>query len=104
MKIFKSKQKKPNGRYNPVTSEMIFSIPPGHPCCGKEVQFRDSLTETNRLILKEIRDNLDIFKFYWMNRGNYLIKESIDSKTIRIESLQQLKVIIDEKRASTSSN
>ena len=104
MKACRSKQRYQNGKYKPVVAEMIFSIPAGGPSRGCEVQFADSLTETNRLILKKIRENREIIKFNWMNRGNYLIKESTDSKVIRIESLQQLQAFIDTKSASSSEN
>ena len=77
LKMCKSKQRDSEGKYIGITCEQIFTIPQNHPCCGVEIQFRESLTTTNRQILKEIRENRKLFKYYWINNGNFLIKKQM---------------------------
>jgi hypothetical protein len=93
-RICKAAQRDPDGKYSPVTTEMVFDIALNHQSRGLELQFRDKLTDTNREILNEIRQNKSKIKFFWLNDGNYLIREKQNSKAIRIMSVNHLKEVI----------
>jgi len=69
------------------------------------VQFRDSLTDPNKIIRKRIKENIEIYKYFWLKNGNYVVKETNNSKPVRIYSIKQLDDMIDSKKVElTRSN
>lgn len=74
LKFCKSAQRDKDGKYSPVTPEMIFKLPNNHAGRGLEMQFREILTDTNNMILKEIRNETKkkSIRYHWLDNGNYL--------------------------------